>query len=169
MNGRITTLPPAVAEAFERALMDPAGDDRKDNHVKTPSNGQSTATPLALAPAQDQGALQTPEAPRQQSGPLPPEEQGSPGGGSGAAEDLGRRQMRKQEDRAQARPKAGTSRAPDQHDEPQAAVLGAGRAEDAESEVLAVCVRHLALLTDAGARRVLEYLAQRFVVDGTAS
>ena len=45
------------------------------------------------------------------------------------------------------------------------AVLTAEASEDAETEALSVCARHLGRLTDAEARRVLEYLAARFVAD----
>ena len=43
----------------------------------------------------------------------------------------------------------------------------AERSEDAESEAVAVCSRHLTKLTEPEAKRVLEYLAQRFVVDAS--
>ncbi|HEY2665841.1 MAG TPA: hypothetical protein VGK51_03300, partial [Actinomycetota bacterium] len=40
----------------------------------------------------------------------------------------------------------------------------AGKSEDAETEAVAVCSRHLTKLTEPEAKRVLEYLAQRFVL-----
>ena len=63
------------------------------------------------------------------------------------------------------RPVAGK---PDSLNQRQVKILSAAeRSEDPETEAVAVCARHLTRLTEPEVKRVLEYLAQRFVVDAS--
>ncbi len=57
---------------------------------------------------------------------------------------------------------------PDPLNQRQVRILSAAeRSEDPETEAVAVCARHLTRLTEPEVKRVLEYLAQRFVVDAS--
>ena len=158
MNGSIKVLPTELAEAFEQALSG-AG---KGGDVARPAAAQVAdpepveEEPEALPAPPAAGAQEAREWPQRRY-PFPCEEEGCDQGFE-TAQALGMHRFRAHGIAAQHRrpPAKATNLA-----ELEARL----RPEDPETEAIAVCARHLGRLTLPEAKRVLDYLASRFVVD----
>jgi hypothetical protein len=184
INDSITSLPPAVAEAFERALGTPtdAPTDRRNDDMARSPNGKAALTlepqappvppdpadeDLAPAPGEGNDDLRKTDSPLRRNWPFPCEEEGCERGFD-TAQALRMHQRR----RHAARPANGWPGKPAGKGDPlndrHVKILSAAeRPEDAETEAVAVCSRRLTKLTEPEAKRVLRYLAQRFVVDAS--
>jgi len=159
MNASITTLPPAMAEAFERGLGHEVQEVQADERSEDMARVASRPIKAVGAPA---GRAEVPA----ETGPA-----------AGRDQEEQELQPERSEERAPAESNGGpgrSRRSPDlPADRPVARMPGSATltaegsegSEDAETEALVACARHLGRLTDAEARRVLEYLAARFVAD----
>lgn len=186
MNDSITTLSPPVREAFERALGSPAEvlatETRSDDMPRSP-NGRPTVTaepdpvmvmaeaaddPMTAEPPGDgEAELQATEGPRRRSWPFPCEEEGCDRGFE-TAQALRMHILRRHEaGGGHGWPRKPAGKADPLNERKVKILTAAQRSEDPETEALAVCARHITKLTEPEAKRVLEYLAQRFVVDAT--
>jgi hypothetical protein len=186
MNDSITALPPEVVEAFQRALGSPAGapTERRNEQMPSTLNGKATHTldreappaeaepilPDGIAPERPDEGQPEPKGtdqPRRRNWPFPCEEEDCDRGFD-TAQGLRMHHRRGHEHKGGngwPRPAAGK---PDSLNQRQVKILSAAeKSEDPETEAVAVCARHLTRLTEPEVKRVLEYLAQRFVVDAS--
>jgi hypothetical protein len=186
MNDSITTLPPEVVEAFQRGLGSPAGapTERRNDDMPRTLNGKATlsldreAPPVEAElilrdgiaterPDVEQAETRGTDQPRRRNWPFPCEEEDCDRGFD-TAQGLRMHRRRGHEHKGGngwPRPPAGK---PDSLNQRHVKILSAAeRSEDPETEAVAVCARHLTKLTEPEVKRVLEYLAQRFVVDAS--
>jgi len=187
MNDSITALPFGVAEAFEAAFgpQSEAGIERREDDMTKNLNGRATITPASVVatppigePTLDEdldarlpGEAQAGPEPtgrlRRRGWPFPCEEE-SCDRGFETAQGLRMHHLRGHEHKGGNGRGRKPSRTPDALNERHVKILTAAeRSEDPETEAVAVCSRHLTRLAEPEAKRVLEYLAQRFVVDAS--
>ncbi|HYR64308.1 MAG TPA: hypothetical protein VET24_16970, partial [Actinomycetota bacterium] len=150
MNDSITTLPPEVVEAFQRALGSPAGapTERRNHDMPRTLNVKATLTPDREAPPVEAEPILR--------GPFPCEEEDCDRGFD-TAQGLRMHRRRGHEHKGGngwPSPPAGK---PDPLNQRQVKILSAAeRSEDPETEAVAVCARHLTRLTEPEVKRVLE-------------
>ena len=121
--------------------------------------------PLPQPAGEDNEELQETDVPRRRNWPFPCEEEGCDRGFD-TAQALRMHHRRRHEAKSGSGWPGKSAAKGDPLNERHVKILSAAeRSEDAESEAVAVCSRHLIKLTEPEAKRVLEYLAQRFVVD----
>jgi hypothetical protein len=158
--------------------------ERRNNEMSRTLNGKATLTldrevpPVEGEPILHDGfAPQRPDEeraeprgtdqPRRRNWPFPCEEEDCERGFD-TAQGLRMHHLRGHEHKGGngwPRPPAGK---PDSLNQRHVKILSAAeKAEDPETEAVAVCARHLTKLTEPEVKRVLEYLAQRFVVDAS--